>query len=64
MSSLLGHRPATLPEGRAELADAVRTGRVPDADYVRYMWNKVLRDDHLMRNASGALHLRHWPPLV
>ena len=63
IASLLGDRPTSLPEGRAKLADAARAGKVTDDDYVRYMWNKVLRDDHLMRNASGALHQRHWPPL-
>jgi aminoglycoside phosphotransferase (APT) family kinase protein len=63
IASLLGGRPASLDEGRADLADAARAGKVTDDDYVRYMWNKVLRDDYLMRNASGALHHRHWPPL-
>ena len=64
ITSLLGQRPADLGGGRAELAEAARSGRVGDDDYVLYMWNKVLRDDHLMRHASGALHTRHWPPLT
>jgi aminoglycoside phosphotransferase (APT) family kinase protein len=64
ITSLLGHEPVSLQAGRLELAEAARAAKVSDPDYVRYMWNKVLRDDHLIRNASGALHRRHWPPLV
>jgi hypothetical protein len=64
ISALLGYRPTSLPAGRAELAEAARTGQVSDQDYVRYLWHKVLRDDHLMRHASGALHERSWPPVV
>jgi hypothetical protein len=37
---------------------------VSEEDYVRVLWNKVQRDDHLLRTASGALHERHWPPLT
>ncbi len=64
LAQLLGRRPAALERGRAELTAAVRAGRVSDEDYVRYMWHKVARDDHLMRHASGALHERTWPPLI
>jgi len=63
IAELLGRRPASVGEGRAELAAAARDGRVGDEDYVRYLWHKVQRDDHLMRGASGALHDRTWPPL-
>jgi len=34
-----------------------------DADYVRELWRQVQRDDYLMREASGALRERTWPPL-
>ena len=64
IGSLLGRSPDTLVEGRADLAEAVGAGRVSDEDYVRYMWHKVIRDDHLMRHASGALHDRTWPPVL
>lgn len=64
IAEVLGHRAATIAEGRAELAEAARAGKVSDEDYVRVLWGSVLRDDHLMRNASGALHTRTWPPLV
>jgi thiamine kinase-like enzyme len=64
IAGLLSYRPANLAQGRAALADAARAGRVNDDDYVRYMWHKVMRDDHLMRYASGALHERSWPPVI
>ena len=64
IATVLGHASATLEEARAELADAARAGKVAEDDYVRVLWNKVLRDDHLLRTASGALHERTWPPLV
>jgi hypothetical protein len=63
IDQLLGRRPDTLREGRRVLAEAAREGKVSDEDYVLYMWHKVVRDDHLLRLASGALHQRTWPPL-
>ncbi len=64
IAAVLGHDSATLPAARRELAAASQAGTVADEDYVRVFWNKVMRDDHLMRTASGALHDRTWPPLV
>ena len=64
IAALLGHGSVSLAQGRKELAEAARTGQVTDEDYVRYLWHKVQRDDHLMRHASGALHERTWPPVV
>ena len=64
IAALLGHRPEGLVDGRLRLADAARAGQVADDAYVRYFWNKVMRDNHLMRHASGALHERTWPPVV
>ncbi|HLY82453.1 MAG TPA: phosphotransferase family protein [Acidimicrobiales bacterium] len=64
IAAVLGHAPDTLEEARAELAAAARAGKVAEDAYVRVLWNKVLRDDHLLRTASGALHERTWPPLV
>jgi aminoglycoside phosphotransferase (APT) family kinase protein len=64
LAAVLGHRPASVAEGRAEVAEAVAAGKVSDEAYVRYLWNAVMREDHLMRNASGALSRRTWPPLV
>ncbi|MET0144092.1 MAG: phosphotransferase family protein [Ilumatobacteraceae bacterium] len=64
IAAVLGHGSATLADARRELAAASQDGKVADEDYVRVLWNKVMRDDHLMRTASGALHDRTWPPLV
>jgi hypothetical protein len=64
LAALLGDSPGSVPAGRDAAARATAKGEVSDEAYVRYLWNTVLRDDHVMRNASGALHRRSWPPLV
>lgn len=63
MAALLGERPPSVPEARRALADAVRSGRVSQDDYIAQLWRQMARDDHLMREASGALRTRTWPPL-
>ena len=60
----LGRRPVSVAAGRAALADAYRGGRISDEEYIRHAWNQVMRNDHLMRTASGALAERTWPPLT
>jgi aminoglycoside phosphotransferase (APT) family kinase protein len=60
----LGRTPASLVEGRAELAEAARAHRVSFEAYFHYHWNRMIRDDHLMRTASGRLYERSWPALV
>jgi hypothetical protein len=64
IAALLGTPVTDLAEGRQRVAAAAADGKVGDDDYVRYLWNKTFRDDHLMRGASGALHDRTWPDLV
>ena len=64
LTGLLGEAPASLPAGRDAVAAAVRAGRVDSQDYIRYLWRRTQRDDHLMREASGALRSRTWPPLA
>jgi aminoglycoside phosphotransferase (APT) family kinase protein len=64
LSSLLGAVPASLATGRSAAALAHHEGRIQDSVYTRYLWNCVMRDDHLRRHASGALATRTWPPLV
>ena len=61
---LLGRMPKSLAEGRAELADAARDGRVGFEDYLLYHWARLTRDDWMMRSASGAMYERGWPELV
>jgi len=63
IAELLGARPASVASGRAELVEAVRAQRVSHDSYVQYLWRQAKRDDYLMRDASGALRTRTWPPL-
>jgi len=56
-------RPTDVAEGRRELALAYREGQVDQEVYVGYLWRQVRRDDYLMREASGQLTERTWPPL-
>ena len=64
LTGLLGMAPPSLAEGRASVVEAVRAGAVTSEDYIRYLWRRTQRDDHLMREASGALRTRSWPALT
>jgi aminoglycoside phosphotransferase (APT) family kinase protein len=64
LGSLLGRVPGTLPEGRRALVEAVLEATVPFEQYLDYHWRRLRRDDHLMRDASGAMYERSWPELV
>jgi aminoglycoside phosphotransferase (APT) family kinase protein len=64
IAAALGGRPDSVAAGRAALAEASRNGSIADDDYIRHIWNQVMRDDFLMKSASGALHERTWPPLT
>ena len=63
LTALLGSRPRSLNEGRKAIAEAARMGQLSDADYLRFLWRRVARDNELMRSASGVLADRHWPAL-
>lgn len=63
LGELLGYQPETVAQGRRALEVANAEGAVADDEFVRYLWNQVQRDDHLVRGASGALRERTWPPL-
>jgi aminoglycoside phosphotransferase (APT) family kinase protein len=54
----------SLPVGRARLAAAARDGRVPVEEYLLYHWRRTVRDDHLMKQASGRMYDRGWPALA
>jgi hypothetical protein len=45
------------------MAAAVEAGKVTDAEYLRYLWRRVARENELLRPASGVMADRHWPPL-
>jgi aminoglycoside phosphotransferase (APT) family kinase protein len=64
MSRLLGRSVSSLEEGRPVLADAAREGKVSLEGYFLYHWNRMIRDDHMMREASGRIFQRGWPALV
>jgi aminoglycoside phosphotransferase (APT) family kinase protein len=61
---LLGAIPSSLDEGRVALAAAARDGKVDLDDYLLYHWNRLVRDDWLMRPSSGAMYERGWPALT
>lgn len=63
LSELLGATPASVPSGRAALAELVTRGEVDERDYVTQLWRGIKRDDYLTRTASGALRHRTWPEL-
>lgn len=63
LEEILGARPESVDAGRTALVAAVRAKAVEPATYVQYLWRRAMRDDYLMREASGALRTRTWPPL-
>jgi aminoglycoside phosphotransferase (APT) family kinase protein len=63
LAELLGERPASIEVGRAALVAAVRAGVGTHAQYFWYLQRRAARDNELLRQASGVLADRHWPPL-
>jgi hypothetical protein len=61
---LLGHASVDRDTARLELAEAARGGKIPLEDYLLYHWRRLVREDHLMRIASGSLYERGWPALT
>jgi len=64
LAAALGSRPASVDEGRAALDAALAAGDVEAGEFLRLVWNRVMREDDLMRPASGVLGRRTWPPLT
>jgi aminoglycoside phosphotransferase (APT) family kinase protein len=64
LAAVLGSRPASVAEGRARLDAALAAGEVDSGSFLRLAWARVMREDELMRPASGVLGRRTWPPLV
>lgn len=64
IGALLGSVSTDLKVARTALLAAARAGRVERDDYLKYHWHRVVRDDHLMRTASGAVYDRSWPALA
>jgi hypothetical protein len=63
LAQLLRRRPASLDDGRVALAAAARAGKVALEEYLLYHWQRLVRDDWMMRTASGAMYERNWPVL-
>ena len=63
LAQVIGSPPESVDAGRLAVDAMVRSGRLDDRAYLELIWNRVLRDDELMKSASGALHYRTWPPL-
>jgi aminoglycoside phosphotransferase len=61
--AVVGRHVDGLVEARPALAEAAREGKVPLEDYLRYHFRRMVRDDWLMRTASGAMYERAWPEL-
>lgn len=64
MSGLLGTPVSSLAQGRPALAEAAREGKVSLEAYFNYHWKRMVRDDHMMREASGRIFQRAWPELI
>ncbi|MDE3205049.1 MAG: phosphotransferase family protein [Acidobacteriota bacterium] len=54
---------SSIADARSRLDEAYLAGTVDQRRYIETVWNRVMREDELMRSASGALHDRTWPPL-
>jgi aminoglycoside phosphotransferase (APT) family kinase protein len=63
LEGLLGRDPGSVSAGRADISAEVRSGRLDDSEYVRYLWRRIARETELARPSMGALADRHWPPL-
>ena len=63
ITAALGNRPASIDDGRRAIAAAVRDGTFAPRDYLQYLWNRIARENELLRPASGVMADRHWPPL-
>jgi aminoglycoside phosphotransferase (APT) family kinase protein len=61
--ALTGADITSVDQGRARLAAAVRGGRVPTEDALRYFARRAARGTQLLRPAMGVLADRHFDPL-
>jgi aminoglycoside phosphotransferase (APT) family kinase protein len=60
LESVLGSGPGDVGAGRAQLAAAVEGKNVSPADAVGVLYRRLMRDNELLRGASGALAERHY----
>jgi aminoglycoside phosphotransferase (APT) family kinase protein len=64
LRALTGAGVVSAEEGRDRLAVAVRAGRVPTEDALRYFARRAARGTQLLRPAMGVLADRHFDPLT
>ncbi|MGV0793200.1 phosphotransferase family protein [Mycolicibacterium sp. XJ1819] len=63
LQALLGTRPASVPEGRAELATGITEKSLNDLELVGYLCERAYLQLELMRPAMGVLADRRFDPL-
>ena len=63
MATLLGRRPGSILQGRADAAAAVAAGSVSEQHYILMLWRRTARETELARPSMGVLADRHWPSL-
>jgi hypothetical protein len=64
LTALLGNRPASVTAGRSALGAGIRDRLVDDTAAVGVIYRQLLRDNELLRSASGALADRHYSAVV
>lgn len=64
LEPLIGTRPATVGSARRRLAEAVQNDAIDLETAYRVLHRSVVRDNELLRSASGALADRHYDPLT
>jgi hypothetical protein len=64
LRELTGVDVVSVEDGRDRLAVAVRAGRVPTEDALRYFARRAARGTQLLRPAMGVLADRHFDPLT
>ncbi len=60
LADLLGARLPTVASGRAALGNAIRARQVAEVDALGVIYRQLLRDNELLRSASGVLADRHY----
>ena len=64
LTSLLADRPSAVAAGRAALGQAIRNDEVSAPGALRVIYRQLLRDNELLRSASGVLAARHYSTVV
>jgi aminoglycoside phosphotransferase (APT) family kinase protein len=60
LEAALGSRPIDIATGRAAFAAAVEANQIPIVDALTVLYRRLMRENELLRGASGALADRHY----